>query len=113
MLAHVSKASFAVRAEAGGVCFDVVVVPRASRSQVVGVHAGSLKIALAAPPVDGEANAALCELLAKLLRVPKRSVQLQRGARSKHKTVSVEGVDVSEVLERLGLGDAAKSGSSA
>jgi uncharacterized protein (TIGR00251 family) len=78
-----------------------VVVPRASRSRVVGVHADSLKVQLAAPPVDGEANQALCDLMAKLLGVPKRAVQIQRGERSKHKTVMVSGVTPEQVLSLL------------
>jgi uncharacterized protein (TIGR00251 family) len=83
------------------VCFNVVVVPRASRSRIVGVHGDSLKVTLAAPPVDGEANAALCDLIAKLLGVPKRSVLIQRGAQSKHKTVQVTGVTVEQVMSLL------------
>jgi uncharacterized protein (TIGR00251 family) len=98
-----------VQSQAGAVCFDVVVVPRASRSRVVGLHAGSLKVTLAAPPVDGEANQALCELLAKQLGVPKRAVQVQHGERSKHKTVQVTGLTVDEVLNRLPLAIADKS----
>ena len=85
-------------------CFNVIVVPRASRSRVVGVHAGSLKVTLAAPPVDGEANAALCDLIAKQLGVPKRSVLIQRGAQSKNKTVQVMGVTVEEVMSLLNPG---------
>ena len=89
----------AIRCDAGAVSFDVVVVPRASRSRVSGLHADSLKVTLAAPPVDGEANRELCSLIAKLLGVPKRSVQITRGAHSKHKTVQVIGVTVESVLE--------------
>ena len=98
---HAHTAGFTVRSQADGVCFDVVVVPRASRSRIVGLHANSLKVSLAAPPVDGEANQALCDLLAKLLGVPKRAVQLQRGERSKHKTVLVLGVTSEQVLSVL------------
>ena len=101
--AAAASAGFAVRSAAGGVSFDVTVVPRASRSQVVGLHASTVKIALAAPPVDGEANQALCDLLAKVLGVPKRAVQIQRGARSKHKTVEVAGVTADDVFRSLGL----------
>jgi uncharacterized protein (TIGR00251 family) len=92
-----SAAGFTVRSQANAVSFDVVVVPRASRSRIAGLHANCLKISLAAPPVDGEANQALCELIAKLLSVPKRAVQIQRGERSKHKTVRVTGVTVDQV----------------
>ena len=93
------EAQLAIRSESGGVSFEVVVVPRASRSRVSGMHAASLKVTLAAAPVDGEANRELCALLAKLLSVPKRSVQITRGEHSKHKTVQVTGVTIERVLE--------------
>jgi uncharacterized protein len=81
-----------------GVSFAVRVSPRASRSEVRGEHGGALKVSLAAPPVDGEANEALCELLAKRLGVPKRAVRIVRGERGKSKTVRVEGVSAQAVL---------------
>jgi hypothetical protein len=74
------------------VTLEVLVQPRASRSRVVGEHGGRLKIQLAAPPVDGEANAALVELLASLLGVRKADVEILRGATGKRKTVRVAGV---------------------
>jgi uncharacterized protein len=89
---------------ADGVSFDVVVVPRASRSKVVGLHGTALKITLAAPPVDGEANAELCAVLAKALGVAKRAVRVVRGEHSKSKTVQVDGVDAARVRGLLGQG---------
>ena len=79
----------------GGVELRVLVQPRASRSRVVGEHGGALKIALAAPPVDGAANEALVELLAELCGVPRRQVSLVSGQSSRRKTVRVIGVDAS------------------
>lgn len=93
------ESRLAIRSEGGAVSFDVVVVPRASRSRICGMHADSLKVTLAAAPVDGEANRELCGLIAKLLGVPKRSVQITRGEHSKHKTVQVVGVSAERVLE--------------
>jgi uncharacterized protein len=81
-----------IKEDSQGVSFEVRVSPRASRSEVQGEHAGALKISLAAPPVEGEANAALCELLAKRLGVPKRAVRITHGLRGKTKRVYVEGV---------------------
>jgi uncharacterized protein len=89
--------SLSVREQANGVAFDVVVVPRASRSKVVGVHGSALKLTLAAPPVDGEANAELCALLAKALGVAKRAVRIVHGEHSKTKTVHVDGIDAARV----------------
>ena len=77
----------------GGVELLVQVQPRASRSRVVGEHGGYLKVQLAAPPVDGAANAALLELLADLLGVPRRQVSLVSGESSRRKRVRAVGVD--------------------
>jgi uncharacterized protein (TIGR00251 family) len=94
-----SGALLAIREQAHGVSFEVVVVPRASRSRVVGLHGTALKLTLAAAPVDGEANAELCAVLAKALSVPKRDVRVLRGEHSKNKTVFVDGVDASRVRD--------------
>ena len=87
-----------VMQDSEGVSFAVRVSPRASRSAVLGEHGGALKVSLAAPPVEGEANTALCELLAKRLGVPKRAVRIVRGERGKSKTVRIEGVSAQAVL---------------
>ncbi|HEX8823953.1 MAG TPA: DUF167 domain-containing protein [Archangium sp.] len=78
----------------GAVELAVLVQPRASRTRVVGEHDGMLKIQLAAPPVDGEANAALLEFLARRLGVPRRQVTLVSGDASRRKRVRVEGLGV-------------------
>lgn len=83
---------------------EVHVVPRASRSKVLGVHDGRLKIALDAPPVDGEANQALLSFLAKQLKVPRRDVTLCRGETSRQKLISLRGVSESALLGLLGPG---------
>ncbi|MDF1562258.1 MAG: DUF167 domain-containing protein [Deltaproteobacteria bacterium] len=77
----------------GGVRLEILVQPRASRSKIVGEHDGRLKVALAAPPVDGEANEALLKLLAKLLGVPRRAVRITSGETGRRKVVEVEGAD--------------------
>jgi uncharacterized protein (TIGR00251 family) len=72
--------------------------PRASRDAIVGVHDGALKIAITAPPVDGEANAAIIALVAKKLGVAKRAVKVVRGDSSREKIVAIEGVSIEAVL---------------
>jgi hypothetical protein len=81
-----------LRGDDAGVTLEILVQPRASRSRVVGEHDGRLKVQLAAPPVDGEANAALVELLATLLQVRKADVEILRGDAGRRKTVRVVGV---------------------
>ncbi len=80
-----------LRAVPGGVALEVLVQPRASRTRVVGEHDGRLKIQLAAPPVDGEANAALVEFLARTLGVRRSDVVIERGETGRRKTVRVAG----------------------
>lgn len=87
----------------GGVEIRVRVQPRASRSEVVGAHGDSLRVRLAAPPVDGAANEALVELLADALGVPKRAVEIRRGHSGRTKVVRAEGVDEPAARRRLGL----------
>lgn len=79
------------------------VVPRASRTAVTGVHDGRVKLAVAAPPVDGEANDAIVRWLAKTLGVGRDAVVIASGATGKKKTVEVEGIGVEEVRAALGL----------
>jgi uncharacterized protein (TIGR00251 family) len=87
----------------GAVTVDVLVQPRASRTKIGPVHDGRLKIAVTAPPVDGEANAAVVEALAKALGVPKSAVEVIGGATSRRKTVRISGV-VRAVIAALALG---------
>jgi uncharacterized protein (TIGR00251 family) len=85
----------------GSVTFKVCVVPRSSKSEVVGEHYRSLKVRLTAPPVDGAANAELIKVLAKYLGVAKRDIDIVAGETSKNKRVSVTGADPGRVAAIL------------
>jgi hypothetical protein len=76
----------------GGAVLEILAQPRASRSRVVGEHDGRLKIQLAAPPVDGEANAALLAFLAEALSVKRADVALLAGETGRRKRVRVAGI---------------------
>lgn len=76
----------------GGAVLELLVQPRASRSRVVGEHDGRLKIQLAAPPVDGEANAELLSFLAGALRVRRADVFLLAGETGRRKRVRIAGI---------------------
>jgi uncharacterized protein (TIGR00251 family) len=77
------------------------VQPGAKRNEVVGLHGEALKIRLAAPPVDGKANACLIEYLAERLDLPKSRFQLISGQTSRAKRIAVAGVDLEETRQRL------------
>jgi len=88
-----------VRDQDGAVVFDVLVQPRASRAKIGPLHDGRLKIAVTAPPVDGEANAAVIALVAKQLGVAKGQIEVIAGTSSRRKTLRVAGVARASVEE--------------
>ena len=96
-------ASYGIEATAIGVTIKIYVTPRSSSNKVVGVHNGAIKVALTAPPVEGAANKALVEFLAKVLGVPKGAVRLTSGETSRHKVVAVTGVGAQAALKKLAL----------
>lgn len=79
------------------------VQPRASRTEPAGLHGDAIKLRVAAPPVDGEANAEVRRFLAKALGVPPAGVQLVSGATGRRKVVEVMGVQVGDVAAALGV----------
>ncbi len=85
----------------GGVVFGVRVAPRASRSEVVGEHDETLRVRLAAPPVDGAANDELVKFLARALGVAKSRVEIVGGHTSRAKQVRVAGVSCADVAGLL------------
>ena len=87
----------------GGFRFAVQVQPRASRSEVTGLHGSALRVRLQAPPVDGAANEALVAFLAESLGVRAREVRLVAGGTSRSKVVEVLGVP-RERIEALATG---------
>ena len=87
-----TAAAWQVREADGAVAFDVLVQPRASRAKIGPVHDGRLKLAVTAPPVDGEANAAVIELLARELGVARGAIEIAAGATGRRKTVRVHGI---------------------
>ncbi len=88
-------------ATASGVVLDVRVIPRAKKTAISGVRDDALVIRLAAPPVEGAANDALIDLLARVLQMPRRTIRILKGDHSRHKRVAIEGVKVEAVRALL------------
>jgi hypothetical protein len=86
-----------------GIRLTLHIQPRASRTELAGVHGDAVKIRLAAPPVDGAANDELVRFLAGLLGVPSKAVCLTAGQSGRRKTVEVSGVNHETARRRLGL----------
>jgi hypothetical protein len=92
-----------VVATATGVELTVHVQPNAARTEPAGLYGDALKLRVAAVPVDGAANTALIEFVAKRLRVPRASVRLLRGASNRRKRLAIDGVSEAAVRQVFGL----------
>jgi len=79
----------------------VHVVPNAKIDGVVGEYGGAIKIKLRAPAVEGKANAALIRFLAEQLKLPRHSIVLARGQKSRDKLIRIEELDEKDVRRRL------------
>lgn len=77
------------------------VVPGSRKDEVAGMLGERLKIRVSAPPEAGKANAAVCEVLAKVLGVPSRAVSIVSGLTNPEKIARVEGINADDVLQRL------------
>jgi len=86
-----------IRVDGSALLLDVLVAPRAARAKLGPVHDGRLKVAVAAPPVDGSANRAVTLALARALGVGKRAAVIATGHTSRRKTVRIEGVTREQV----------------
>jgi uncharacterized protein (TIGR00251 family) len=87
--------------EANNAILDVRVIPRAGRSEIGGRRGNALLVRLAAAPVDGAANHELTDLLARLLHVPRQSLRIVRGERSRNKRVRVDAISSEELAARV------------
>ena len=83
----------------GSMTFDVRVVPRSSRSEIVGEHDGALKVRITSPPVDGAANAELVKLLSKRFGVSKSDIEIVAGETSKCKRIKIANLSRSRFEE--------------
>ncbi len=85
----------------GGIELTVKVVPGASRTKVVGVWGSALKIAIAAPPEGGKANAAVTKLLAAVFGVRKADVSILSGHTTPLKRIGLAGITVAAARAHL------------
>jgi uncharacterized protein (TIGR00251 family) len=90
-----------LRHTAAGWHIDCHVTPRASRTELAGLHGNRLRIRLQAPPVDGKANKALLTFLADCLNAPRGALSLASGDTGRDKTVRVDGMEESHIRRRL------------
>ena len=79
----------------------VHVVPNSKSDGVVGEQAGTIKIKLRAPAVEGKANAALLHFLSEQLKLPRHCIVMERGHRSRDKMVRIDGLTEEDVHRRM------------
>ena len=85
-----------------GSALAVRVTPRASRNEIVEMlDDGTIKVRLAAPPVDNEANRALIEFLADILGVPKSRLDIVAGVTGRDKLIAVMDMDAETAHQRI------------
>ena len=88
---------------ATGTSFAVKIHPRAKQNAITGVLGDALKVSLTAAPVEGRANGACIEFFANLLKVPRSSVTIASGEKSRSKVIRVAGLSAEEVRKRIGI----------
>lgn len=93
----------------GSVLIRLKAVPGAKRDEVAGVLGDRLKVRVSAPPEGGKANKAICGLLAGVLGVRARDVEIVSGMTSPEKVARVVGVGESEVRAALGMNDGSRT----
>lgn len=80
---------------------SVRVTPRSGRNEVIALEDGILSVRVTAPPVDGEANRAVIELLAGVLGLPRSRIKVRSGASARRKSLVVSGMGQQELDERI------------
>jgi uncharacterized protein (TIGR00251 family) len=97
-----SDRKFRLHSGQKGAALAVRVTPRASRNEIVEMlEDGTIKVRLAAPPVDNQANEALIEFLSDILGVPKSRLDIVAGATGRDKLVAIMDMDVETAHQRI------------
>ena len=94
----------AIAATRSGVSFAIKVHPRAKKNAITGILGDSFKVSLTAPSLEGRANQACIEFFAELFRVPRSSVTIASGERSRNKVIRVDGVTEQQAKQSLDKG---------
>ena len=85
----------------GAVRVSIYVQPRASKTEVVGEHGDAIKLRVAAPPVEGEANKEVLRFLGKLFGVPASHMNLVSGDTGRRKVIEVRGLTLEQARTKL------------
>jgi uncharacterized protein (TIGR00251 family) len=82
---------------------EVYIQPRASKTELAGMHDGMIRIRIAAPAVENAANRALIDFIAQHLGIPRRNVRIVSGGTSRRKVLELDGVTSDLIAAALGV----------
>ena len=88
-------------ADSSGTVIKVKVIPRSSRTDILGKENDIYRMKLSDPPVEGRANKAVIELLAEKLGVPRRDIEIVSGKTGRLKTIRIRGLTAAEIARAL------------
>jgi uncharacterized protein len=90
--------------EAGSIYteLDARIIPKSSRNEIIFGEGDPVKIKVTSPPVDGKANKAVVNLLAKQLKVSKKDIQIVSGEKSRNKKIRINGISKLDLLKVTG-----------
>jgi hypothetical protein len=88
-------------ADASGTVIKVKVIPRSSRTEILGKENDIYRMKLTDPPVEGRANKAVIDLLAEKLGVPRREIEIVSGKTGRLKTIRIRGLTAAEIARAL------------
>lgn len=77
------------------------IVPNSSKDRIMGIHNNALKIAIAAPPVEGKANKKCISFLAKYFDIAKSKIKIISGINSKGKLIKINDINPKEFFNKI------------
>ena len=92
-----------IKEENGAVIMNVLLQPRASKNELVGIQGDCLKIKVTSPPVENQANMRLCEYLSELIGISKRKIEVVKGEKTRIKKVKISASTLDEVRKKLNV----------
>ncbi|XP_026470002.1 UPF0235 protein C15orf40 homolog [Ctenocephalides felis] len=87
----------------GNVCIKVLAKPGAKLNCITDISVDGIGVQINAPPVDGDANTELIKYLASILNLRKTDISLERGSRSRNKTILASNTTVEDVTCKIKL----------
>ena len=90
-----------IQEQSGKVELRIHCQPRASKTEIVGLHGDALKVRVASLPVEGQANTELCQFLAQFFGVSRQEVQVLSGKSARQKRVLIQGKTAQDIQDSL------------